>query len=182
MDAAWRPTADDLAAEPLAALRTPKRRPGRLLLTGWFSFRDGEATAGDVLAQRHLSTALARAGVPHDTAWSPVFRPDALSLTTADPRRYDTLVFACGPVHGPQFELLHRRFGSCRRLAVGVSVVEPADPAVTGFSEVLARDGTPAPARPDLAAAAPLGPLPPVVGVVLSGGRASTAAAAGTRR
>ncbi|MFF4759209.1 polysaccharide pyruvyl transferase family protein [Streptomyces sp. NPDC001292] len=171
MDAGWRPTADDLVAGLLAALRAPRRPPGRLLLTGWFSFRDGEATAGDVLAQQHVSTALARAGIPHDTAWSPVFRPDALSLTTADPQRYDTLVFVCGPVHGPQFDLLHRRFGSCRRLAVGVTVVDPADPAVTGFSEVLARDGTPAPARRDLAATAPVGPLPPVVGVVLSEGQ-----------
>ncbi|MFC9926468.1 hypothetical protein [Streptomyces sp. NPDC127190] len=145
--------------------------PQRVLLTGWFSFRDGEATAGDVLAQRHLAQALTGAGIRYDTAWSPVFRPGALSLETARPGAYDVLLFVCGPVHGPQVAALHARFRTCRRLAAGVSVVDPADPAVTGFHEILARDGTSAPARPDLAAGAPVGPPPPVAGVVLSSGQ-----------
>ncbi|MEU6594996.1 polysaccharide pyruvyl transferase family protein [Streptomyces sp. NPDC046881] len=162
---------DDVATEVLRALRGPGRFPERLLLTGWFSFRDGEATAGDVLAQQHMATALTRAGIRHDTAWSPVFRPGRLSLETADPRAYDTLLFVCGPLHGPQVAALHARFGSLRRLAAGVSVVDPADPAVTGFHVVVPRDGTDAPGRRDLAAAAPAGPLPPVAGVVLSHGQ-----------
>lgn len=162
---------DDLAAALLRTLRAPGRRPGRLLLTGWFSFLHGEATAGDVLAQRHASALLERAGVPYDTAWSPGFRPGALTLEAARPDAYDTLLFVCGPVHGPQVAALHAGFRTCRRLAAGVSVVDPADPAVTGFHEVLARDGTGAPARPDLAARAPVGPLPPVAGVALSSGQ-----------
>ncbi|MGW2488248.1 polysaccharide pyruvyl transferase family protein [Streptomyces sp. NPDC001606] len=132
---------DDTAAAVLRRLRAPGRTPQRLLLTGWFSFRDGEATAGDVLAQ------------------------------TARPGAYDVLLFVCGPVHGPQVAALHDRFRTCRRLAAGVSVVDPADPAVAGFHEILARDGTSAPARPDLAAGAPVGPPPPVAGVVLSSGQ-----------
>ncbi|MEU2715524.1 polysaccharide pyruvyl transferase family protein [Streptomyces sp. NPDC007205] len=162
---------DDLTAGLLRMVRGSGRPPGRVLLTGWFSFRDGEATAGDTLAQRHASAALTRAGIPHDTAWSPGFRPGALSLEAARPEAYDTVLFVCGPVHGPQVAGLHARFGTCRRLAAGVSVVDPADPAATGFHEIIARDGTAAPARHDLAAAAPAGPLPPVAGVLLSQGQ-----------
>ncbi|MEV6805561.1 polysaccharide pyruvyl transferase family protein [Streptomyces sp. NPDC017248] len=169
---------DDVPAAVLRLLRAPGRTPERLLLTGWFSFLDGEATAGDVLAQRHMSAALARAGIAHDTAWSPGFRPGALSLRTAVPDAYDTLLFVCGPVHGPQVAALHARFGSCTRLAAGVSVVDPADPAATGFHAIVARDGTADPVRRDLAAAAPVGPPPPVAGVVLSGGQGEY----GTRR
>ncbi|MFG3009757.1 polysaccharide pyruvyl transferase family protein [Streptomyces cinerochromogenes] len=162
---------DEVADAALRALRGSGRSPRRLLLTGWFSFHDGEATAGDVLAQAHMSAALARAGVPHDTAWSPGFRPGALSLETADPGAYDTLLFVCGPVYGPQVAALHDTFRSCRRLAAGVSVVDPADPAATGFHTVVARDGTGAPARLDLAAGAPAGSPPPVAGVVLALGQ-----------
>jgi hypothetical protein len=162
---------DEITAALLGALRRPGRPPRRVLLTGWFSFRDGEATAGDVLAERQVSAALTREGIRHDTAWSPGFRPGSLSLETARPEAYDTLLFVCGPVHGPQVAGLHARFGTCRRLAAGVSVVDPADPAATGFHEIVARDGAAAPARHDLAATAPAGPLPPVAAVVLSHGQ-----------
>lgn len=50
-----------------------------------------------------------------------------------DPAAYSRLLFVCGPVHGPQVEELHRRFAHCVRIAVGVSVVDPASPAATGF-------------------------------------------------
>ncbi|MDO0929102.1 hypothetical protein QQY24_28190 [Streptomyces sp. TG1A-8] len=171
---------DDLATALLRALRAPGRLPRRLLPTGWFSFFDGEATAGDVLAQRHASAVLARVGVPHDTAWSPGFRPGALSLEEADPRAYDTLLFVCGPVHGPQVARLHARFGSCRRLAAGVTVVDPADAAVTGFHGILPRDGTSAPARHDLAAGARWARCRPWPGWCRRTGRASTGPAGGT--
>ncbi|MET9172362.1 MULTISPECIES: polysaccharide pyruvyl transferase family protein [Streptomyces] len=157
--------------ELVAALLRTLGRPRRTLIAGWFSLRHGEATAGDVLAERQVAAALTAAGVRHDTAWSPGFRPGALSLDAVRPEEYDTLLFVCGPVHGPQVASLHARFGSCRRLAVGVSVVDPADPAATGFHEIVPRDGTDAPARPDLAAGAPAGPPPPVAGVILTHGQ-----------
>jgi hypothetical protein len=145
---------------------------GRTLLTGWFSFPDGEVTAGDVLACRRVQALLDRAGLPYDTAWSPGFAPGALSLRAADPGAYRTLVFVCGPVHGPQPARLHARFGHCRRIAVGVSVVDPEDPGAAGFHVVLARDGSGGRPLPDLAAVAPLAPdPPPVVGVVLTHGQ-----------
>lgn len=163
--------------------------PSRVLLTGWFGFLHGEATAGDVLAAEAVARALAAAGIPCDTAWSPGFRPDALHLSGADPACYSHLVFACGPVHsrpagpgGPTPLLdLHRRFAGCRRVAVGVSVPDPLDPAVTGFHRIIPRDGArpsagraaePA-ARPavDLAALAPRPSAVPVVAVLLTEGQ-----------
>ncbi|MEV4258845.1 polysaccharide pyruvyl transferase family protein, partial [Spirillospora sp. NPDC049652] len=149
----------------------------RVLVTGWPSFVDGEATAGDVLAMEAVHGELDAMGLPYDTAWSPVFRPGALSLDDADPARYTHLVFACGPLHGPQVEALHGRFAHCRRIAVGVSVLDPADPAVTGFDLVIPRDAPGAEPGPDLAAR-PVVPDVPVVGVVLAPGQAEY----GTRR
>ena len=63
----------------------------RVLLTGWFSFRQGEVTAGDVLALESVSSALDAAGLGYDTAWSEVFRPGGLRLDEALPRAVQPL-------------------------------------------------------------------------------------------
>ncbi len=146
----------------------------RVLLTGWFSFRQGEVTAGDVLALEAVSAMLGAAGVDYDTAWSEIFRPGALRLDGVRPERYSHLIFVCGPVHGEQIAGLHRRFARCRRVAIGVTVIDPADPAVTGFDLVLARDGDRLPPVRDLSAvtaASPPRPVIPVVGVILTNGQ-----------
>ncbi|GAA1781301.1 polysaccharide pyruvyl transferase family protein [Streptomonospora arabica] len=137
----------------------------RTLVTGWFGFLHGEATAGDVGAAAAVSAALAGAGVPHDIGRSPHTLIDGPVLDDVHPGDYDHLVFVCGPAHGRQVRDLHRRFAHCRRTAVGVSVVDPADPAVRGFHTVIPRDGAADPPRPDLAAVAPAQPEVPVVGV-----------------
>lgn len=139
----------------------------RVLLAGWPSFLHGEATAGDVLSMDRIRGALVGAGVPCEVAWSPVFRPASLSLDDADPDRYTHLVFVCGPVHGEQVRSLHNRFGRCRRIAVGVTVLDPSDPAVTGFDVVLVRDTSKQRGRRDLAAGTATCRTP-VVGVVLA--------------
>ncbi|SDZ34748.1 Polysaccharide pyruvyl transferase [Amycolatopsis xylanica] len=141
----------------------------RILLAGWPSFTHGEATAGDVLSMRRVSEALTAAGVEHDLAWSPVFAPGALSIEDADPARYSHVVFVCGPVHGASLLALHERYARCRRIAVGVSVLDVADPAVRGFHRVLARDGVGG-ARQDLSAVSTVD-LVPVIGVVLAPGQ-----------
>lgn len=110
----------------------------------------------------------------HDTAWSEVFRPGGLRLEEARPGRYSHLVFVCGPVHGEQVAGLHGTFVGCRRIAVGVTVIDPADPAVTGFNLVLARDSDACPPVRDLAAAAVAASAPaavPVAGVALTTGQ-----------
>jgi hypothetical protein len=137
----------------------------RVLVTGWPSFLHGEATAGDVLAMQAVATQLGTAGVPYEMAWSPVFRPGQLTLEDADPACFSHLVFACGPLSGPPVEALHERFAGCRRVAVGVSVIDPADPAVAGFHVILARDSPGEPPTGDLATV-PRPPLKPVAGVI----------------
>lgn len=161
----------DPVSEVLQTLSTPPYDSGRLLLTGWFSFLDGEVTVGDLMAQRQVSLALGQAGVVHDTAWSAGFRPGAMTLDDADPAWYGRLLFVCGPAHGEQILALHRRFARCRRLAVNVTVVDRRDPAVTAFDHVVARDGVPGEPRLDLSATAPLGWEPPVAGVMLTDGQ-----------
>jgi hypothetical protein len=141
----------------------------RVLVTGWPSFVHGEATAGDVLSMMQVASALAADGIPHDLAWSPVFRPDALTIDGADPRLYSHLVFACGPAHGQQVRELHERFSDCRRIAVGVSVIDDADPAVRGFHRVLIRDDERRSMR-DLASGSGFRTVP-VAGVVLAPGQ-----------
>ncbi|MGW8062504.1 polysaccharide pyruvyl transferase family protein [Streptomyces ziwulingensis] len=142
-----------------------------ILVTGWFSFLHGEATAGDVLALRRVEHVLREAGLAYDVVWSPGFRADGAHFEDVDPAAYSRLVFVCGPVHGPRVEELHRRFAHCLRIAVGVSVVDPGSPAVTGFHRVLARDAAGAVPTVDLAARAPALPVRPVVGVVLTHGQ-----------
>ncbi|WP_049580738.1 polysaccharide pyruvyl transferase family protein [Streptomyces sp. SBT349] len=144
---------------------------GRTLLTGWFSFVDGEATAGDLLALDRVRQVLDRAGVTYDIAWSPGFQPAGPALADVNPGDYTRLVFVCGPVHGPLLAELHERFAHARRVAVGVSVIGEDDPALTGFHEVLARDGAGREPTRDLSLRAPRGTPTPVVGVLLTQGQ-----------
>jgi hypothetical protein len=139
----------------------------RALVVGWPSFVDGIATAGDVLGMEAAREELQRAGLPCDMAFSPVFRPEGLRLEDASPARYTHLVFACGPLHGPQVAGLHTRYAHCRRVAVGVSVIDPAAPAASGFHVILARDGDGAAPQADLALH-PRHPPVPVAGVIMA--------------
>lgn len=140
-----------------------------MLVTGWPSFLHGEATAGDVLSMRRVRDALGAWGVGFDTAWSRGFAPSARGLDDVDPADYTHLVFACGPVTGSQVAALHERFADCYRIATGVSVVDPDDPAAAGFHRILARDGHGEPAC-DLAHPAATAEVP-VAGVVLAPGQ-----------
>ncbi|GGY84375.1 polysaccharide pyruvyl transferase [Streptomyces geysiriensis] len=140
-------------------------------MTGWFSFLHGEATAGDVLALRRVEEVLRDAGLAYDVVWSPGFRAEGTHFEDLDPAAYSRLVFVCGPAHGWQVEELHRRFAHCVRIAVGVSVIDPGSPAVTGFHRVLARDAEGTGPTLDLAARAPGLPARPVAGVVLTHGQ-----------
>lgn len=143
----------------------------RTLVVGWSSVLHGEATAGDVLAMDAVAEALGAAGIPHDVAWSAVMcPPGGLRLDDADPGRYTHLVFVCGPATGRSIAELHERFARCRRIAVGVSVLDPEDPVTSGFHRVIARDRPGAPAHRDLAARPAPQPVP-VLGVYLTSGQ-----------
>ncbi|MFG1927135.1 polysaccharide pyruvyl transferase family protein [Cryptosporangium sp. NPDC048952] len=162
-----------MSAEP-SALGAGAPRAGKVLVTGWYSFLHGEATSGDVLAGDAVTATLDSLGRTYDVVWSPGFRPGALHWEDTIPQDYDTVVFACGPLHSnPPAPLLdlHERFAHCRRIAVGVSVPDPSDPAVTGFDVVLSRDGAGSEPVADLALAAPEPDAVPVVGVILTDGQ-----------
>ncbi|WP_241248923.1 polysaccharide pyruvyl transferase family protein [Rhodococcus sp. X156] len=144
----------------------------RVLVVGWPSLLHGEATAGDVLSMQAVGRALARAGTAHELAWSAVMcPPEGLRLDDADPARFTHLVFACGPLAGAGPTQLHRRFAGLCRIAVGVSVLDAADPAVAGFDHVIARDAPGVPAQRDLAARHRSASVP-VLGVYLTRGQA----------
>ena len=99
-----------------------------MLIVGWPSFLHGEATAGDVLAMEAARAALDASGLPVRPGLEPGLparRPDPGGLP---PEEYTHLVFTCGPAHGWQVEQLHERYRGCYRVAVGVSVIDPADP------------------------------------------------------
>ncbi len=152
-------------------LRIGQARGVRVLIVGWSSPLHGEATAGDVLAMEAVARRLTAEGIGHDTAWSAVMcPPGGLRLDDVDPTRYTHVLFVCGPASGdPAAEMLDR-FPHCRRIAVGVSVVDHADPVLTRLDAVIARDAPGIAARPDLAAHVS-SPRVPVVGVYLTGGQ-----------
>ncbi|HEX2026956.1 MAG TPA: polysaccharide pyruvyl transferase family protein [Nitriliruptorales bacterium] len=136
---------------------------GRTLVTGWFSFLDGEATAGDLASRDVVSGWLEDAGIAHDVAMSPMFGT-GVDWRSVDPAVYRSLVFVCGPAHGAQVRSLRDRFRGARAVAVNVSIVDPADAEM--FDVVLARDSANV-SSPDLSVLHDVDDLP-VVGVVLA--------------
>ncbi len=153
----------------------------RVLVTGWFSYFHGEATAGDLMAASVAAAWLEDAGIHHDTAVSPILGAPR-TLDDVDPAAYSHLVFVCGPLAGHQVLDLAARFGRSVTIALGVSVVDAS--VAAAFDVVIPRDGL-GQCHPDLAfAAEPVpglaakerpGPVPgpaaeavsrPVVGVV----------------
>lgn len=122
----------------------------RTLVTGWFSFADGEATVGDLRAAEVVCDWLDEAGIDHDLATAPTFG-EGLDWRQVPPADYSHLVFVCGPAHGDRLDALLERFSGCRRVAVDVSLVPGERP---DFDAVLERDGTSV-SRPDLAIATP---------------------------
>lgn len=146
--------------DPQQQDRGPTAGSRRALVTGWFTFVHGEATAGDLLARDAVQRWLTQAGIAFDTAMSPVL--GGPSLDEVDSARYTHLLFVCGPAAGWQVEDLLARFPHCTKVAVGVSQVAGTPP---GFDVLITRDG-PDGNRPDLSLAADVPALPARVAVV----------------
>jgi hypothetical protein len=132
----------------------------RTLVAGWFSFPDTGATAGDLMAMEVVCGWLDGAGIAYDVALSSRYG-EGVDFTSAEPRRYSHVVFVCGPFY--RSDLL-RRFERSRLVGVDLSMVDPIEDW-NPFDLLLERDSTQA-ARPDLAIAAPMRPVP-VVGICL---------------
>ena len=133
----------------------------RVLVTGWFSFAHGEATAGDLLARDVACEWLDQAGRSYDVALSPAFG-DGVDWETVDPADYSEVVFVCGPAKGWQIEGLVERFSGCRLVGLDVSILEEEHP----FDFLLERDSRTI-ARLDISFLAETESLP-VVGLILA--------------
>lgn len=136
----------------------------RVLVTGWFSFDVGHATAGDLLAKGVVCDWLDEAGYPYDVAVASSFDGD-LEWTAADPVRYSHVVFVCGPFRPgwPLTEFLER-FAACRLVGINVSMLQSVG-AWNPFDVLLERD-SPEEVRPDLTFLSAR-PTAPVIGVAL---------------
>jgi hypothetical protein len=61
-----------------------------------------------------------------------------------NPRAYRCVAFVCGPLSNEiYFRLFFFRFRRARKVAVGVSVIDPTLPGTRLFDEIVARDGMP---------------------------------------
>lgn len=136
----------------------------RVLVTGWFSFEEGHATAGDVLAKDVVCAWLKEAGFPYDVAATPPFEGD-LEWAAANPSAYTHVVFVCGPFRpgSPLTELMDR-FAGRQFIGVNLSMLQPLE-AWNPFDLLLERDSSRA-SRPDLSLLSQQPPAP-LVGVAL---------------
>lgn len=135
----------------------------RTLLTGWFSFEEMGATAGDVLAAGVARRWLKDAGRNVQIAAVPPIAGD-VTLDDVDPDAVDELVFVCGPFgNGWPIPDLLERFRNARLIGLDLSMLQPLG-EWNPFDVLFERESDRR-AHPDLALASD-GPLVPVIGLV----------------
>lgn len=137
----------------------------KVLVTGWFSFEQMGATAGDLLARDVACEWLTEAGYGYDVALAAPFR-GGLDWRKVEPRDYSHLLFVCGPFHycEPLTELFGR-FPHCTLVGLNLSMLAPLREGSHPFHVLFERDSSEA-TRPDVVFAASQ-PKVPVVGLVL---------------
>lgn len=141
----------------------------RVLVTGWFSFEQMGASAGDLMARDLACRWLRRAGRPYDVATAAPFA-GGVDWRAVDPNGYDHVLFVCGPFGNgpPLLEFLDRFAGKLVGLNLTLlQSLEEWDP----FQFLIERDSSRG-ANPDIVFGAgtdaPPSPRPvPVVGLVL---------------
>ena len=142
-------------------------RNGRLkkvLVAGWFSFKWGHATAGDLLAGDLACEWLESAGVSYDAALAPPFQ-GGVDWRSTNPSNYSHLLFVCGPFGNGTLEAeILKHFAGCEIIGLDLTMLEPLD-AWNPFDVLLERDSS-AVTRPDIVFATRQQRVP-IVGVVL---------------
>jgi polysaccharide pyruvyl transferase len=133
-----------------------------ILVAGWFSFENGHATAGDVLARDVVTRWLDKQGWQYDVAAAAPFNGDVRwELTPRD--AYDAVVFVCGPFQcGELEERFVHHFDGTPLFGLNLSLSEHLD-SWNPFHCLWERDSSRT-ARPDLVFLSDA-PLVPVVGV-----------------
>ena len=136
----------------------------KVLVTGWFSFEVGHATAGDLLAGDLACEWLECRGYTYDIALAPPFR-GGVDWRSVDPRAYSHIVFVCGPFQNGVLEAeILNYFADCKFIGLNLSMLEPLD-RWNPFDVLLERDSAIV-TRPDIVFASRQEQCP-VVGVVL---------------
>jgi hypothetical protein len=133
-------------------------------VAGWFSFRNGHATAGDLLSGDLLREWLAAEEIPTDIATDPPFT-GGVDWRQVDPEAYSHLIFVCGPWGRGELEAeILLRFATCRLIGLNLSMSLPLE-AWNPFDFLIERDSV-AGANVDMVFGG-TSPLPPVLGVCL---------------
>jgi hypothetical protein len=134
----------------------------RTLVAGWFSFDEGHATAGDLMAREVACDWIAAAGCPYEVAATPALG-GGVDWRTVDPARYEQVVFVCGPFDPGRLEQeFVERFRHARLVGLNLSMPTPLQ-TWNPFQLLFARNSS-AEAWPDLAFLSGQR-LPPVIGV-----------------
>ena len=136
----------------------------KVLVTGWFSFEQMGATAGDSYARDLLCEWLEQADIMYDVAVAAPFT-GGVDWQRVVPEDYTHVVFVCGPFGNgwPITEFLPR-FASSRLVGVNLSMLESLE-KWNPFDLLLERDSSRF-VRPDITFLSHQ-PKVPVVGVVL---------------
>ena len=97
----------------------------KTLVAGWFSFANGHATAGDLLARDVACEWLEQVGCSYDVALAPPFQ-GGVDLGMVNPHDYSHVVFVCGPFEQGELEAqLLSRFDHCRLIGLNLSMLLP---------------------------------------------------------
>lgn len=136
----------------------------KALVAGWFSYTNGHATAGDVLARDLLCEWLDERDIAHEIAVAPPFE-GGRALTDCDPADYTHVFFICGPFGKGELEGdFFRRFARCRLIGLNLSLdLSPRE--WNPFDFLIERDSD-VETNPDMLFASHQS-LPPVIGVCL---------------
>ena len=134
----------------------------KILLAGWFSFDDGHATAGDVLARDVVMRWLDARGWRYDVAAAEPFQGD-VRWEQVGRDDYDAVLFVCGPFLRGELEkrFLHH-FDGAPLFGLNLSLPEELD-SWNPFHRLWERDSSRT-SRPDLVFLSDTPPVP-VVGV-----------------
>lgn len=136
----------------------------RVLVAGWFSFPDGHATAGDLLARDLACEWLKSAGYEFDIAVAPPFQ-GGINLFEASPEIYSHAVFVCGPFEKKALEAQFLgRFANSYVIGLDLTMITPLD-EWNPFDALFERDSS-VTAHPDIVFLSRTVPVP-VVGVCL---------------
>ena len=136
----------------------------KALVVGWFSFKDCNVTAGDIMARDLVCEWLEQGRYPYDVALIPSFQ-GGIDWQTANSKDYSHVIFVCGPFPLDQNTAKFlQRFNDCRLIGVDLSMIEQID-RWNPFDVLIERDSSRA-SHPDVTFLSKQ-PKVPIVGIIL---------------